>query len=321
MARFVLRRCLETVPTLLLISMVVFALIRLAPGDPAEMRMGRSASMPDAKPKLEALRREMGLDKPIAVQYLIWLRDSLGGNFGNSIKTDQPAVQLIAAKVPVTLELLAGALAFALLVSFPGGMLAALRRGSRLDRLVMGFSAGGLAVPSFWLGLALILVLSVELRWLPPGGYVPLDKSPIENLKRLVMPAFVLGVYLSATLIRFLRAEMIEVLSTDYIRTARAKGLSTRQVVARHALKNALVPVLTVAGIEVGSLMGGAVIVEQVFGWSGLGWLTLQAISDRDYSVVQAAVLFIAVVLSLTNLLVDLGYGLLNPRVRAGDGG
>ena len=221
----------------------------------------------------------------------------------------------------MTLELLAGALVFALLVSFPGGMLAALRRGSRLDRLVMGFSAGGLAVPSFWLGLALILVLSVELRWLPPGGYVPLDKSPIGNLKRLVMPAFVLGVYLSATLIRFLRAEMIEVLSTDYIRTARAKGLSTRQVVARHALKNALVPVLTVAGIEVGSLMGGAVIVEQVFGWSGLGWLTLQAISDRDYSVVQAAVLFIAVVLSLTNLLVDLGYGLLNPRVRAGDGG
>jgi peptide/nickel transport system permease protein len=172
-------------------------------------------------------------------------------------------------------------------------------------------------VPSFWLGLTLILVISVQLRWLPPSGHVPFFEDPGDNLRRMLKPAATLGIYLSATLMRFLRADMIEVMATDYVRTARAKGLGESRVVFGHALKNGLIPVLTITGLELGALLGGAVIIEQVFGWSGLGWLTVQAIADRDYPVVQAAVLFIALGLTLVNLLVDLCYGLLNPKVRA----
>jgi peptide/nickel transport system permease protein len=317
MLRYVLSRLLQTIPTLFILSLLVFSLIRLAPGDPAELRMGREASKPENKPKLEALRREMGLDLPIPVQYLIWVRNGLGGDLGVSIKTSRPATELVLSKMPASLELVAGATLFALLVSFPVGIAAATRRGSLVDRLAMAFVGAGLAVPSLWLGLTLILVLSVALHWLPPNGFVPFEQAPLENLRLLAMPAFTLGVYLAATLIRFLRADMIEVLSADYVRTARAKGLHERSVVAQHALRNALIPVLTVAGLETGALLGGAVIIEQVFGWSGIGWLTVQSIFDRDYAVVQAAVLFIAVGLTLVNLLVDLGYACLNPRVRA----
>ena len=317
MGRFIIQRLLEALPTLLIVSMVVFALIRMAPGDPAMLRMGREAAREENKPKLEAMRREMGLDRPIPVQYLLWLRDTLSGNFGVSIKTSQPAIDLVLSKVPVTLELVLASTLLALLIAFPGGMVAAIWRGSWLDRAVMAFAASGLAVPSFWLGLALILLLSVQLRLLPASGYVPFFESPVENLRRLVMPTITLGVYLAAVLIRFLRADMIEVLATDYIRTARAKGLSRPRVIFTHALKNALIPVLTVGGLEVGALLGGAVIIEQVFGWSGVGWLTVQAIFDRDYAVVQTSVLLFVIGLTLVNLAVDVGYALLNPRVRA----
>ncbi len=317
MGRFIIQRLLEALPTLLIVSMVVFALIRMAPGDPAMLRMGREAAREENKPKLEALRREMGLDRPIPVQYLLWLRDTLSGNFGVSIKTSQPAIDLVLSKVPVTLELVLASTLLALLIAFPGGMVAAIWRGSWVDRAVMAFAASGLAVPSFWLGLALILLLSVQFRLLPASGYVPFFEDPIENLRRLVMPTITLGVYLAAVLIRFLRADMIEVLATDYIRTARAKGLSRPRVIFTHALKNALIPVLTVGGLEVGALLGGAVIIEQVFGWSGVGWLTVQAIFDRDYAVVQTSVLLFVIGLTLVNLAVDVGYALLNPRVRA----
>ena len=316
MARYAARRCLEAIPTLFFVSALVFGLIRLAPGDPAAMRMGREAARPENKPKLEALRREMGLDRPIPVQYVLWLRDLARGEFGDSIRSKRPTTALVGEKLPATLELVAGATVFGLLVAFPLGILAALRRGTALDRAAMGFVSAGLAVPSFWFGLTLILVLSVTLHWLPPSGYVPLREDPVENLKRLVMPAVTLGVYVAATLMRFLRADMIEVMAADYVRTARAKGLRQRAVVVRHALKNALLPVLTIAGLEIGALLGGAVIVEQVFGWSGIGWLTVQAIFDRDYPLVQTSVLFVAVGLTLVNLLVDLGYGLLNPKLR-----
>jgi peptide/nickel transport system permease protein len=316
-ARYVLRRILVSIPTLIVITLVVFTLIRLAPGDPAEMKMGREAALPENKPRLDALRHQMGLDRPIPIQYVIWLGDCATGNFGVSLRSGQPAAQLVLSKVPISLELVLGAMLLALLVSFPGGVLAALYRGRSLDRLTMGFTASGLAIPSFWLGLTLILVFSVALRWLPPSGYVALPVNPIENLRHLVLPAFTLGVYLAATLIRFLRADMIEVLAADYVRTARSKGLPETVVIWRHALKNAIIPVLTYAGIEFGALLGGAVIIEQVFGWSGVGWLTVQSIFDRDYTVVQAAVLYIAVAVVLTNLVVDLAYALLNPKIRA----
>ncbi|HEY8447987.1 MAG TPA: ABC transporter permease [Thermomicrobiales bacterium] len=316
MVRYAARRCLETVPTIFFVSVFVFALIRMAPGDPAAMKMGREAARPENKPKLEALRREMGLDKPIPVQYLYWIRDVVQGDFGESLRSKQPTLSLFLQKLPATLELVAGATLFALLIAFPLGIIAALHRGSLVDRAVMGFVSAGLAVPSFWLGLALILLFSVQLKWLPASGYVPFSEDPGGNLKRLLMPAVTLGVYLAATLMRFLRADMIEVMAADYVRTARAKGLRERVIIVRHALKNALIPVLTIAGLEIGALLGGAVIIEQVFGWSGVGWLTVQAIFDRDYPLVQTAVLFVAVGLTLMNLLVDLLYGFVNPRLR-----
>lgn len=301
--------------------MIVFGLLRVAPGDPATMKMGREAALPENQARLEALRQEMGLDKPLPVQYVYWLGDVLTGDFGESNRSGKPVVNLFASRLPATLQLVAGATLIALAVSVPTGILSALRRGSRADRISMGLISAGLAVPSFWLGLLLIMVFSVRLGWLPPSGHVSFMNDPADNLRRLILPSVTLGVYLAATLTRFLRADMIEVMATDYIRTARAKGLSERMVVFRHALKNGLVPMLTITGLELGALLGGTVIIEQVFGWSGVGWLTLQAVSDRDYPVVQASVLFIAMALVLINLLVDLGYGALNPRVRAEYGG
>jgi peptide/nickel transport system permease protein len=317
MLRFVVQRCLQAIPTLLVISIVVFTLMRLAPGDPAVLRFGSQAALPQNQPRIEALRHEMGLDQPIIVQYGIWLWDAAHGNFGNSLNSDFPAAELVASKVPVTLELLLGAMLIATVVAFPAGILAAVRRGTRLDRLTLGLTAVGLAVPGFWMGLTLILLFSVVLHVFPPGGYVPFATDPRDNLLHLVMPATTLGVFLAATLLRFLRGDMIEALGTDYVRTARSKGLASRQVVLGHALRNALIPVLTYAGIEIGSLLGGAVIIEQVFGWSGIGWLTIQSILNRDYAVVQAAVLYIAFALTITNLIVDVLYALINPRIRA----
>jgi peptide/nickel transport system permease protein len=316
MARYAARRCFEAIPTLIFVSIIVFGLIRMAPGDPAAMKMGREAARPENKEKLEALRHEMGLDRPIPVQYVMWLQDLSQGEFGDSVRSKRPTFDLFTSKLPATLELVIASTLFAILVSFPMGILAAVRRGTVVDRAAVGFVSAGLAVPSFWFGLALILIFSVKLKWLPASGYVPFSEDPVENLKRLLMPAATLGVYLSATLMRFVRADMIDVLAADYVRTARAKGLRERFVIVRHALRNALIPVLTVAGLEIGALLGGAVIIEQVFGWSGVGWLTVQAIFDRDYPLVQTSVLFVAVGLTLVNLAVDLGYGLLNPKLR-----
>lgn len=316
MARFAASRILQAIPTLLIVTMLVFGLIRMAPGDPAAMQMGREAAKPENLPKLEALREEMGLTKPIPVQYLYWIEDIASGNFGDSLKNKRPTFDLFMQKLPATLELVLGATIFALLLAFPLGIVAAIKRGSLIDRAAMGFVSAGLAVPSFWLGLTLILLFSVRLGWLPASGYVPLREDPVENLRRLLLPSITLGTYLAATLMRFIRSDMIQVLGADYIRTARAKGLREKSVILRHAMRNALIPVLTVAGLEVGALLGGAVIIEQVFGWSGVGWLTVQAIFDRDYPLVQTSVLFVTAGLILINLLTDLAYGLLNPRMR-----
>lgn len=272
MGRYAARRLLEVIPTLLIVSVVVFGLIRLAPGDPAAMKMGREAARPENKPRLEALRREMGLDQPVPVQYALWLRDVVTGDFGVSTRSDRPVAQLIADRLPATLQLVAGAMLFAIVVGFPAGLLAGLRRGSWIDKLTMGFVTAGLAVPSFWLGLTLILVISVQLRWLPPSGHVPFFADPGDNLRRMIMPAATLGIYLSATLMRFLRADMIEVMAADYVRTARAKGLPESRVVFGHALKNGLIPVLTITGLELGALLGGRSSSSRSLvgrGWAG----------------------------------------------------
>jgi peptide/nickel transport system permease protein len=316
MARFAASRILQAIPTIILVSMLVFGLLRMAPGDPATMQMGTEASNPDNFAKLEALREQMGLTKPIPIQYLRWMQDLAQGDFGDSLRNKKPTVDLFMQKLPATLELLVGSMFFALVLSLPLGVLAAIRRGTFVDRAAMGFVSAGLAIPGFWLGLTLILIFSVRLQWLPASGYIPFREDPVENLRRLILPSITLGTYLAAALMRFLRSDMIQVLNADYIRTARAKGLREKSVIMRHAMKNALIPVLTVAGLEIGALLGGAVIVEQVFGWSGVGWLTVQAIFDRDYPLVQTCVLFVTVGLIIVNLLTDLAYGFLNPRMR-----
>lgn len=316
MGRYAASRIVQAIPTVFIVSMMVFGLIRMAPGDPAAMRMGREAAKPENLPKLEALREEMGLNDPIPIQYVYWLQDLASGEFGDSLKNRKPTIELFFQKLPATLELVLGATIFAVLLAFPLGTLAAVKRGSLIDRAAMGFVSAGLAVPGFWMALTLILVFSVRLRWLPASGYVPFTEDPVENVKRLILPSVTLGTYLAATLMRFLRSDMIEVLAADYVRTARAKGLRERTVLIRHAMKNALIPVMTIAGLEIGALIGGAVIIEQVFGWSGVGWLTVQAVFDRDYPLVQTSVLFVTVGLILVNLLTDLCYGLMNPRMR-----
>jgi peptide/nickel transport system permease protein len=314
--RYFVRRTLQLIPVLLIISLVVFVSMQLAPGDPAVMRMGRAAARPENQAALERLRHEMGLDKPILVQYAIWLGSVLQGDFGDSSRSGRPVMQMIAGTLPATIMLALVAFLISLVISIPLGIVAALKQGTSLDRAIMAFAVAGVAVPAIWLGLTLILIFSVKLNWLPPAGYVPFTEDPAESLKRVLMPAVTLSFYLTATFTRFLRADMIEVLNEDYIRTARAKGLRERLVLSRHALRNAFIPLLTVMGIEVGALLGGVVLVEQIFGWSGIGWLTLQGVYNRDYNLVQASIVLIAVAYTMINFFVDVGYAFLNPRIR-----
>ena len=287
MGRYSLQRFVQIIPVLFVISLVVFVAMQLAPGDPAVMRMGRAAARPENQEALERLRQEMGLDRPILVQYLIWLNDAIRGDFGLSNRSGRPVLEMIGGRLPASLQLIIVSFLIAVVASIPLGILAALRRGTVLDAFVMTFSVAGVAIPGFWLGLTLILIFSVQLGWLAPAGYVSFVEDPIESLKRVLMPALTLSVYLIATFTRFLRADMLEVMNEDYIRTAVAKGLSQWLVIYRHALRNAFIPLLTVMGIEIGGLLGGVVILEQVFGWSGIGWLTLQGVYNRDYPLVQ----------------------------------
>ena len=314
MGRYVVRRFLQIIPALFIISLLVFVAMQLAPGDPAIMRMGRAAAQnPEG---LERLRHEMGLDKPIYVQYFLWLKDAVRGDFGDSNRSGVPVIEMIAGRLPASFELIAVSFVLSLIVSIPLGVLAALKQKTVFDSAIMTFAVAGVAIPGFWLGLTLILVFSVQLGWLPASGYVPFTENPAENLKRVLMPAITLSVYLIATFTRFLRSDMIEVVNEDYIRTAIAKGLDNQKIVRRHALRNALIPLLTIIGVEVGGLLGGVVIVEHVFGWSGLGWLTLQGVYNRDYPLVQGATILIAVFYAAANFIVDVSYAFLNPRIR-----
>jgi peptide/nickel transport system permease protein len=312
MRAYLIRRVLQTVVVLLFVSVAVFVIIRLVPGDPAVIMLGQEAP-PGAA---DQVRRELGLDQPIPVQYAFWLRDVARGNFGVSWRSKQPALSLIARRVPATVTLTVAATVVALAIALPLGILSGTRPYSWLDNLSTVFSLFGLAMPSFWLGLMLILLFSVALGWLPPTGWVPFDENAGESFKYLVMPAVTLGVGFAAPLTRFLRSGMLDVMGLDYMRTARAKGLPGRLVVVRHALKNALLPVVTVFGLFFGGLLGGAVLTESVFSWPGLGRLLVDSIEVRDYGVVQGVVLFVTLMFALVNLLVDLSYAYLDPRIR-----
>ena len=314
MQRYLVERVVQLAVVLVFLSMIVFTIVRLIPGDPAAVMLG-TESTPQA---MAQIRREMGLDQPLPVQYALWLRNVLAGNFGTSWVSKQPALALILGALPVTLQLVAASFLVALLIAFPAGIFAALRPRSWVDQGATTFALLGVSLPSFWLGIMLILLFALGLRWLPPSGYLAVTRDPLGALRVTLLPALTLGVALAAPLTRFLRSGMLDVLGLDYVRTARAKGLGERAVVARHALGNALLSVVTVLGLQLGALLGGSIVIEQVFGWPGLGRLSLAAIQQRDYGLVQGIVLFVAAGFVLVNFVVDLVYLYLDPRIRYG---
>lgn len=316
MARFALRRFAAAVLVVFLGSLVVFLGVRALPGDPALALSGEDRD-PAA---LTAIRHQFGLDQPVPVQFVKYLRNAVQGNLGQSARNGIGVGRIILERLPVTLELSLLAVLIAIAVGIPLGIFAAVRRGGLLDSVSSVFGLVGLSVPNFWLGLLLILGLTVQVHLLPASGFVPFFSNPVENLRHLVLPAAVLGVQLAAVLMRQMRSAMLESLSADYVRTARAKGLSERQVIGVHALRNSLVTVVTVLGLQLGALISGAVITEQIFVIPGFGKLLVDSVFSRDYPVVQGAVLVSVIGYVAVNLLVDLTYSYLNPRIRVGGG-
>lgn len=316
MRSFLLRRLGTSLLVLLLASVVVFVGVRALPGDAALALAGEERD----PMVLEQIREQYGLNDPVPVQYVRYVGNSLTGDLGFSTRTGLDVAQIILDRLPVTLELAFLSLLVAILIGIPAGIIAALRRGSVLDHASNALGLLGLSIPNFWLGLLLILVLAVNLQLFPASGFVPLLENPVENLKRMVLPAIVLGTGLSAVLMRQVRSAMIETMSSDYIRTAESKGLSRRQVVLVHALRNSLITVVTVLGLQLGALISGAVITEAIFVIPGFGKLIVDAVFQRDYPVIQGVALVVVVGYVLVNLLVDLSYSLLNPRIRVGGG-
>lgn len=314
MTTFFVRRLLTALPTLFIITVMVFTIQRMLPGDPALILAGE-----ERDPQVIAYLREVyRLDEPVVVQYGAWLQQVMQGNLGQSMRTRQPVRELIAEKLPVTIQLALLSIAIAIIIAIPAGVIAAVYRRSLADVISTLLALSGLSIPNFWLGIMLILLLSVQLDWLPASGYVPFREAPWENLQRMIMPAFVLGTGLAAVLMRQMRSSMLEVLKQDYVRTASAKGLIRHIVVIRHALRNALIPVVTILGLQVGALLSGAVLTEQVFTIPGFGKLIVDAVFNRDYAVVQGVVLFTATATIIINLLVDLAYAWLNPKIHYG---
>jgi peptide/nickel transport system permease protein len=312
MGRFVLGRLLAIVPVLVLVTAGVFFLIHLTPGDPIDAMMAESAD-PGVK---AALSRQLGLDQPIHVQYLRWMGGVLRGDLGRSIRNNQPVIEDVGRRIRPSVELALLAIVIALVVAFPLGILSAARRNTAVDGAGTTFALIGICMPNFLIALLLIFLFGVTLRWLPVSGYTDPLEDPINGLRSLTLPAITLGLALAAVITRTLRSSLLEALSEDYVRTARAKGLTERVVLSRHALKNGLIPVATVLGLQLGGLVGGAVITEYVFALPGVGRLVVDAVFARDYPLVQGVVLLIALAYIGTNLLVDLVYGLLDPRIR-----
>jgi len=308
---YVGRRALTAIPTLFNITLMVFAIQRSLPGDPALILAGEQRD-----PEVIAyIRQKYRLDDPVPVQYLAWLGQLARGDLGRSLRTNESVLHLIASKLPVTVELAVLSVLVAVAIALPIGVAAAAKRGTAVDYGGTVLALTGISVPNFWLGIMLILLVSVRLGWLPASGYVPLTEGVWENLKRMIMPAFVLGTGLAGVLMRQMRSSMLGVLRQDYVRTAHAKGLRGADVVVRHAARNALIPVVTILGLQLGALLSGAVLTEQVFTIPGFGKLVVDAVFNRDYAVVQGVVLITATGYILINLLVDVLYAVLDPRI------
>jgi peptide/nickel transport system permease protein len=312
MLQFLLKRLAAIVPTIFFVTLIIFGLQQLLPGDPAVVLAGE-----DQDPTVIAyLHKKMHLDEPLPMRYAYWVGDVLKGDLGDSLRIQQPVSALIAQKLPVTIELAALAMLIALVIGIPAGIVSAVAKNTAWDYAANLFALWGLSTPNFWLGILMIMLFSVSLGWLPASGYV----SPFEDLKAnlaaMIMPAFVLGNAIAAVLMRHTRSAMLQVLNADYVRTARAKGLDERSVILKHALRNALTPIITLGALEFGTLLSGAVLTEQVFSIPGFGKLIVDAVFNRDYAVVQGVVLFTASVYIVLNLLADLAYFYVNPRLR-----
>jgi len=311
---YALRRVLLIVPTMLGVSVLVFALMRLIPGDVVDVMIGSDVVMSSEERAI--LRNMFGVDQPLHVQYLSWLGNVVRGKFGTSLRTTQPVLGMILQRVGITIELAVLSVLLSAVLAVPLGMLAAIRRNGATDLAAHTVTLLGLSMPYFWVASLLLLVSSTYLRWSPSLIWISPFERPLTNLGQMVLPVLSLSAGLMAIVMRMARSTMLEVLDQDYIRTARAKGLHELGVMARHALRNASIPILTVIGLQTGYLLGGAVVIEQIFGLPGIGLMILDGIYQRDYPVVQGAVLFVAVVFVVVNILVDLAYAFLDPRIR-----
>jgi len=313
MLNFLGKRILQLIPTLFFVSVLIFSLQHLLPGDPALVMAGE-----ERDPAVIAkIREQYRLDQPIPVQYAWWVKGVLSGDLGESLRIKVPVLDLIKQKLPVTFQLASMAILIALLIGIPSGIISAVKKGTAWDWAANLFALWGISTPNFWLGIMLIFLFSIELGWLPASGYVPLTENWRANLASTIMPAFVLGNAIAAILMRHTRSAMLQVLQSDYVRTARAKGLSERAVILKHAMRNALTPVITLGALELGTLLSGAVLTEQIFSVPGFGKLIVDAVFNRDYAVVQGVVLVTATIYITLNLIADIAYILVNPRLRA----
>ncbi|MGV8935617.1 MAG: ABC transporter permease [Allorhizobium sp.] len=313
MYMYIAKRLLVAIPTLLIVSVFVFSLQKLLPGDPILAMAGedRNAEV------IELLRAKYHFNDPVVYQYFYWFGNVLKGDFGISLRTNQPVLALIGEKLPVTIQLAVMSMIFAFVIGVPIGILAAVKKNTAIDYIANIVALTGLSIPNFWLGIMLILLVSVRFGWLPASGYESIFVDPVRSLQTMIMPSFVLGSALAATLMRHTRSAMLSVLSADYIRTARAKGLSDRAVILSHSFRNALLPIVTLSALLFGELLAGAVLTEQIFTIPGFGKLIVDAVFNRDYAVVQGVVMCTAVGFILMNLIADVLYVLLNPRMRA----
>ena len=312
MLKFIGKRLLQLIPTLFFVSILIFSLQQLLPGDPALVMAGE-----EKNPEVIAqIRKQYRLDEPLPLQYVYWVKGIFAGDLGESMRIKEPVLSLILEKLPVTLQLASMAIIFALAIGIPAGVVSAVKKNSALDYAANAFSLWGISTPNFWLGIMLIFLFSVKLGWLPASGYVRLSEDWRASLAATIMPAFVLGNAIAGILMRHTRSAMLQVLESDYVRTARAKGLFERTIILKHALRNALTPVITLVALEFGTLLSGAVLTEQIFTIPGFGKLVVDAVFNRDYAVVQGVVLVTATTFIVLNLLADIAYHLINPRLR-----
>ncbi len=309
---FISKRIGQTVPVILLVSFFVFFIINVIPGDPTITVLGEFAT-PEQR---EIARQQYGFDRPIFVQYLDWLTKTLSGDLGRSLHSNERVRVMLLDRLPVSLELSALSLLIALVLGIPAGILAALRRGTTTDTVIGMFSAITLGVPYFWLGVLLILLFAVFFNLLPPSGYVPFTESPVENLKRMILPALTIGLHVAPLIVRQTRASVLQVSTQDYVRTAHAKGLPRSVVVRKHVLRNALIPILTLVGLQLGNMLGGAIVTETIFSTPGLGSLVVAAVSTRDFPVVQSGIFLIVLLVVFVNLVTDILYAYVDPKIR-----